>query len=1026
MAAIQEPAPDDPTVRAVISRYFDCFARKDLPDLLKLWSSKAPDPDSRKEKLEQLFAANDKIEVRNLTVRKVIVAGDQASARIEVEIEALDAKTGKPADGLGHMHRVVHLVMENGAWMIRGEVAAEQELAEQVAAANSEAERGSLLATEKDLLTSELARDLVKESARLARDESFDQALSVCALALTVFEGNGDKPGIALSDNVIGNIHNRRGEYALALEYYDKSLTLRRSLNDKLGIGQTLGNVGFVYYSRGDYGPALDAYRQSLALKEAVGDKRGMGNTLNNMGITYDEEGDYSLAVEYYEKSLAIRETIEDKQGVGETLNNLAVIYDAQRNYGEALEYYQKSLKLREEFGTKIEVAQTLNNIGLLKKDLAEYDAALDYYRRSLALKESLKDKIGTANTLNNIGVVYELEGKYSQAEENYQNVLKVHEEAGNNEGIVNALTNLASVRAKQGNYADALKFADRAAVLARRMGQLDMLRVSLDATGDALRHLGQPDKAKQAFEEAIATIEKLRSNAAGGELDRQRLFEGMVSPYYEMVDLLVAQGNLSEALSYAERAKGRVLLDVLRGDRVNITKAMSPAEREQERKLIGELVSLNNQVSRENAAAKPSQTRLADLNAQLEKARVDQEAFQTNLYASHPELKVQRGQAQPLNIEQAGALVANGKTALLEYAVTDDNVHLFVLTKSAAGNSETTRLDAYTVPLKRQQLADRTEAFRRRLANHDLDYREVASELYNLLIKPAQAQLKDKTMLVIVPDDVLWEVPFQALAPAANRYLIEDYAISYAPSLTVLHEMIKKHQTNANRSPALLAVGNPSLGKQTVERTRRVLMDEQLEPLPEAERQVKALGQLYGAAQSKVYIGAEAREDRVKAEAGQYRILQLATHGILNNANPMYSHVVLSNLLQPAGDPQEDGLLEAWEIMNLNLNADMVVLSACDTARGRIGAGEGVIGLSWAFFVAGSPTTVVSQWSVESASTTELMLQFHRNLKTSGNSPAVISKAESLRRAQLQLLRDKRYQHPFFWAGFVVIGDGF
>ena len=136
-----------------------------------------------------------------------------------------------------------------------------------------------------------------------------------------------------------------------------------------------------------------------------------------------------------------------------------------------------------------------------------------------------------------------------------------------------------------------------------------------------------------------------------------------------------------------------------------------------------------------------------------------------------------------------------------------------------------------------------------------------------------------------------------------------------------------------------------------------------------------------------------------------------------------MYSHVVLS---QAAGDSKEDGLLEAWEIMNLDLKADLVVLSACDTARGRIGAGEGVIGLTWAFFVAGSPTTVVSQWSVESASTTELMLNFHRNLKApGGGSQYAMTKAEALRQAQLKLLRTKRYQHPFFWAGFVVVGDG-
>jgi len=158
-----------------------------------------------------------------------------------------------------------------------------------------------------------------------------------------------------------------------------------------------------------------------------------------------------------------------------------------------------------------------------------------------------------------------------------------------------------------------------------------------------------------------------------------------------------------------------------------------------------------------------------------------------------------------------------------------------------------------------------------------------------------------------------------------------------------------------------------------------------------------------------------------VKKEAANYRILQLATHGVLNNVNPMYSHIVLS---QSAGDTKEDGLLEAWEIMDLDLKAELVVLSACDTARGRIGAGEGVIGLTWAFFVAGSPTTVVSQWSVESESTTDLMLNFHRNLKSAAEARSAMTKAEALRHAQLQLLRTKRYQHPFFWAGFVIVGD--
>jgi len=171
----------------------------------------------------------------------------------------------------------------------------------------------------------------------------------------------------------------------------------------------------------------------------------------------------------------------------------------------------------------------------------------------------------------------------------------------------------------------------------------------------------------------------------------------------------------------------------------------------------------------------------------------------------------------------------------------------------------------------------------------------------------------------------------------------------------------------------------------------------------------------MYGAKASKVYVGAEAREEVLKAESSNYRILQLATHGILNNASPMYSHVVLAQ----SDNAKEDGLLEAWEIMQMDLQADLVVLSACETARGRIGAGEGVIGLTWALFVAGCPTTVVSQWKVESSSTTELMLAFHHNLKTGA------TKGEAMRQAALKLMANNKYDHPFYWAGFIVVGDG-
>jgi CHAT domain-containing protein len=284
------------------------------------------------------------------------------------------------------------------------------------------------------------------------------------------------------------------------------------------------------------------------------------------------------------------------------------------------------------------------------------------------------------------------------------------------------------------------------------------------------------------------------------------------------------------------------------------------------------------------------------------------------------------------------------------------------------------------------------------------------------------------------VPDGALWNVAFQALYQGAKGYLLEQYAIVYAPSLSVLREMEKRANTlrAAHRQvagareyaePTLLAMGNPKLNEGTIAKVRFTRRDEPLSPLPEAEKEVNSLRQMYGPASSRVLIGEQAREAVVKAEAGQYQVLHFATHATLDDRSPLYSRIILS---RAEDDVREDGLLEAWELMKLDLNAELTVLSACETARGRVANGEGMIGMSWALFVAGSPSVVVSQWKVDSARTSELMIEFHRNLlrKSDAAKPA-LSKSEALRQAALKLLHGP-YNHPAYWAGFILIGNDY
>jgi CHAT domain-containing protein len=409
--------------------------------------------------------------------------------------------------------------------------------------------------------------------------------------------------------------------------------------------------------------------------------------------------------------------------------------------------------------------------------------------------------------------------------------------------------------------------------------------------------------------------------------------------------------------------------------------------------------------------------------------------------------LKVQRGQTQPLTLDGANALLPDAKTALLEFVVAEEKTYLFVLTKAATQtnkqNNAPVTLSIYPLAIKSKQLAEMADGFLKRVAERDLTVKEPAQQLYDLLIKPAEKQLQGIKKLCIVPDGPLWNLPFQALLQGEKGYLLEQYAIFYAPSLSVLREMQRKGAqlrlaqrqpvtapapartlakvSYGTTAPELFALGNPAFNGEQTLAAKTGLRDETLEPLPEAEKEVKTLGQLYGAGRSMVLIGDKALEETVKAVAGKYQVIHFATHAILDDRNPMYSKIILSPQRE---HPAEDGMLETWEIMKLDLNAEMVVMSACQTARGRVGAGEGIIGMTWALFNAGVPSAVVSQWKVDSARTSELMVEFHRNLlRQRAGGKATASKAEALREAALKLLHGP-YNHPAYWAGFILIGD--
>jgi len=952
-------SPDHAEIRKLLIRGYEAYATKATPALLSMFSRKSPYFDQFKAFITEENAANENVTLGVSITRlpRMLIDGDKATAYVDVEIHAISKNTGKEIEGPGRLAHTFRLVKENGAWKIWQFANTAEELAAELLAARSDEER-ALVLKRSEPFTGGLLKGLSNVATELLnKTGNDDQASMILNIVLTISQRNNSLLGTANALIGLGDVYAARGDYRRAADNYQQIMKLGESLGNKQGIALVSVRLGDIHYYQGNFPQALDYYQKSVNLYEQTGSREDIAHPLLRIGDVYFAQNDNPRALEYYQRSLKICEQTFDKGGAAFLLDRIAEVYAAQGRYEEAEDFYRRSLKLQEDLGIK-----------------------------------SL-----TANTLNGIG----------------------------------------SIRYRQGNYSEAAKLSARAAELAKEGNAPEVRWKTLTSLGQAYRALKQVDRAQHSFDEAIAILEKMRGQLVGSERDQQLFFENKTVPYVEMVGLLIAQNKIPEAFHYAEMAKGRMLLDVLRYGRSDISKTMTAEEREREKQLQATVTALSSQQRKEISSPQPDKSRLAFIDAQLQKARFEYEAYETRIYAAHPDLRAERGGSEPLSLSDAGALIHDPQTALLEYVVTPNRAYLFVLTKP--DRTDPVRLKVYPIDVSAQELATRVGDFRQRLAANSADFREPARALYELLLQPAQTELAGKTAICIVPSGELWELPFQALLSSSNKYVLENHAVSYVPSLSVLREMKKKAlaqrvtflnagsdglltKVTAAAPPALsqlLAIGNPSLRSESVAPLTSTRRELSFDSLPQAEQEVKAIGEIYGARASSILIGNAAREETFKATASKYSVLHFAAHGVLDDLNPLYSRLLLATESE-----SEDGFLEAREIMKLDLHADLAVLSACQTARGQVSSGEGLVGMSWALFIAGTSTTVASQWKVDSASTARLMIDFHRNLQ-SEKGPVRSGTAESLRQAAIKLMADPKYRHPFFWSGFVVVGNG-
>jgi CHAT domain-containing protein len=862
--------------------------------------------------------------------------------------------------------------------------------------------REALLAQPGRPASADLVAALLDAGNGLRRKSDLTGALDAFETAVRIADGSGLAAEGAGARREAGHVLSVFGRYAESRAHVERARQTYQRLGDTLMEARTTINLGILSRYTGDLDGALRAYAEARGRAEALGDDRLVAIALNNIGVVHISRGDLRSALDALTAGLSRFEK-PDAQLTADLLGNLGAVHFQQGNLELALDYLTRSIavqeKLGNEFGAVFERVQAASVLTQLGRT-AEARASLD---RSARLAGQAGAREAAAHAHASLAELLLGEGRNEEAGAEVERAALVAR-GGNLDALVPILCQQAATLVRLGRPQAALPPAEEAVAAAERLDSDHRRAGAWNAKGLALAALGRDDEAAAAFERSIRATESLRHQVAGDEAERQRFLEGHTSSYEGLVLLAARKGRAEEALAQAERGRARALVEALAGGRTRLDTLLTATERERQVALRETLARAGGLVQQRERAEPADPGQLSAARDARRDARRQYEAFRSEVFAAHPEIQSRSGHTAAWRLEDARTLL-DERTLAVSYAVTDDETYLFALTRSGP-----VRLG--TLPAGRRALEDATRRFRQALAARDLDVRAQARALCGTLLEPVRRDLPSYDRLLVVPDGPLWELPFQALECRPGRYLLEDSAVAYAPSLTALVEMSRRPEREGE-ARGLLALGDPTIDEAQRRQVASLHRGADLGPLPDAADEVRTLGRLYGS-DSIVYVGDEAREARFKAEASRHRLLHFAAHGLVNDASPLYSQLVLA---RPQPGEAEDGLLEAWEIMEMDLRADVAVLSACETGRGRMGRGEGLIGLSWAFAVAGCPTTVVSQWKVDSRSTSKLMVAFHGALAKGSST------AGALRAAALSVKSERRYAHPFYWAGFIVMG---
>ena len=883
------------------------------------------------------------------------------------------------------------------------------------------------------------------------------EAIGILEQALTLWRATGHRNGELNTLNNLGVTYYALDEKQKTLEYFELARTICHDLHNQSDEASLLNNLAAAYGSLGNYAKDLELETVVLDIQRQRKDRDSQAIALNNIGYVYSVLSQYQKAMDAYLEALDIEHDLGRKQKESITLNNMAWVYSTIGDRENALKSYSRSAEISRQLDDAFHLGLTLGNLGATYAELHDYKMALSFDEQALPLHRKSGNHSGEALTLNNIGFVYAQLAEREKAIDYYRRSLEILRTTQDHRVLAQALRKLGALSYQMGD-AKALEYLNESVSISRSVGDRKSEAESLGEIARVKLDQGDLEAARKNCNDALAILDSLRSTITNPSLRAwfsqagRKVYEVNLQTLVRLYQQHPDAGYDGEAFVAAERVRARSLLELLGESQALIREGADPALLDREVELRRTIASKAQRQER-LLGGKHKDDEAAAATKELDSLTREYDQLQSTIRKQSPAYAA-LAMPVPLTLAELQSNVLDAGTVLLEYSLGEEKSFLFAVTQQSVDVFELPKREAVETRARRvydllvaRNVSVPGETAQQRMARvrlADLEYQPAAAELSRMVLGPAARNVSDKRML-IVAEGALQYVPFAALpGPQVTTGkappLLAAHEIVTAPSASVL-ALIRADVSRRTPAEKVLAVlADPVFdnddsrivqhGKSVLPKTasKAVLSDatrsgsesgvQRFERLRFSRREAEQIARLVNGREKFTALDfAASRATATSADLAHYRIVHFATHGIINNQHPELSGLVLS-LVNEKGEPV-DGFLRLYDIYNLKLRADLVVLSACQTALGKEMAGESIIGLTRGFVYAGAPRVVASLWRIDDRVTAELMGSFYSAMLTRGQRPAA-----ALRAAQLAMWKTIGWESPYYWAAFTLQGE--